>query len=59
MRFALHSFAYDTEIMTPGCGGTHEWLRGSNICTYAGVKHLAWSIPMNTPTYFSAGVFLQ
>jgi hypothetical protein len=23
-----------------------EWLKGNELCTYRGVKHLAWSVPM-------------
>jgi hypothetical protein len=32
---------------------TQEWLRGEALCTYQGKHHLAWSVPMYDPTYFS------
>eukprot|EP01095_Lingulamoeba_sp_RSL-Kostka_P005836 TRINITY_DN1776_c0_g1_i1.p1 TRINITY_DN1776_c0_g1~~TRINITY_DN1776_c0_g1_i1.p1 ORF type:complete len:259 (+),score=59.39 TRINITY_DN1776_c0_g1_i1:100-876(+) len=31
-----------------------EWLRGTQICTYSGEKHLAWSVPLYDQTYFTA-----
>jgi len=32
---------------------TQEWLRGETLCTYKGTHHLAWSVPMYDPTYWS------
>ena len=34
---------------------SHEWLRGEKLCTYSGRFHLAWSVPMYDPTYYSPG----
>lgn len=40
---------------TPAAGSckTTEWLRGETLCTYRGKYHLAWSVPMYDPTYWS------
>jgi len=32
---------------------TTEWLRGEQLCTFNGRYHLAWSVPMYDPTYWS------
>merc|ERR1712167_431412 len=32
---------------------TIEWLRGEKLCTFSGRYHLAWSVPMYDPTYWS------
>merc|ERR1711904_249238 len=32
-----------------------EWLRGTEFCTFSGVHHLSWSVPMYDQTYFSPG----
>merc|ERR1712110_198829 len=32
---------------------TTEWLRGEKLCTFSGRYHLAWSVPMYDPTYWS------
>lgn len=32
---------------------TTEWLRGEQLCTFSGRYHLAWSVPMYDPTYWS------
>jgi len=32
---------------------TQEWLRGEQLCTYKGKYHLAWSVPVYDPTYWS------
>jgi len=37
----------------PGSCRTTEWLRGEQLCTYRGKYHLAWSVPMYDPTYWS------
>jgi len=37
----------------PGSCKTTEWLRGEQLCTYKGRYHLAWSVPMYDPTYWS------
>jgi len=37
----------------PGSCRTQEWLRGEKLCTYRGKYHLAWSVPMYDPTYWS------
>jgi len=29
-----------------------EWLSGGVLCTYQGIKHLAWSVPMIAPSYY-------
>jgi len=36
-----------------GACRTTEWLRGEKLCTYKGKYHLAWSVPMYDPTYWS------
>jgi len=38
---------------SPGSCKTTEWLRGEQLCTYRGKYHLAWSVPMYDPTYWS------
>jgi len=38
---------------------TKEWLSGPQMCTYKGVYHLAWSIPLSEPTYFIANMGLH
>ena len=35
---------------------SYEWLRGDTLCTYSGRYHLAWSVPLNDPTYFTTGI---
>lgn len=37
----------------PGSCRTTEWLRGEKLCTFKGKFHLAWSVPMYDPTYWS------
>jgi len=32
---------------------TQEWLRGEKLCTFSGKFHLAWSVPMAEPTYWT------
>jgi len=32
---------------------TQEWLRGEKLCTFSGKFHLAWSVPMTEPTYWT------
>lgn len=32
---------------------TPEWIRGERLCTYRGVHHLAWSIPLSSPSYYA------
>jgi len=29
-----------------------EWLSGGVLCTYQGTQHLAWSVPMISPSYY-------
>ena len=44
-----------------------EWIRASTLtpggaevsCTFKGLYHLAWSVPMYQPTYFSPSVFIH
>ena len=44
-----------------------EWLRASTVtpgganttCTFSGVHHLAWSVPMYQPTYMTPSVFIH
>eukprot|EP01028_Stygiella_incarcerata_P009021 TRINITY_DN40_c0_g1_i1.p1 TRINITY_DN40_c0_g1~~TRINITY_DN40_c0_g1_i1.p1 ORF type:complete len:243 (-),score=32.60 TRINITY_DN40_c0_g1_i1:54-782(-) len=36
-----------------------DWLRGKRLCTYSGVYHLAWSVPLYEPTYFMPNLFLH
>ena len=32
---------------------TPEWIRGEKLCTFRGKYHLAWSVPLYEPTYYS------
>eukprot|EP00055_Hartaetosiga_balthica_P003549 m.8161 g.8161 ORF g.8161 m.8161 type:complete len:278 (-) comp3035_c0_seq1:70-903(-) len=41
------------------CGLSTEWLRGEKLCTFSGKYHLAWSIPMHDPTYWSPGAAIH
>jgi hypothetical protein len=34
-------------------GKSLEWLRGDKLCTFRGKYHLAWSVPMTDPTYYT------
>jgi hypothetical protein len=36
-----------------------EWLRGEKLCTYRGMYHLAWSIPMADITYLIPGASIH
>merc|ERR1711907_587553 len=44
-----------------------EWIRASSLtpggseasCTFKGLYHLAWSVPMYQPTYFTPSVFIH
>ncbi len=47
MIFARFLFAgsYTSLPISAQCP-TGEWLRGDNLCTYKGLRHLAWSVPM-------------
>lgn len=49
----ISSYDNFTGIAPPenGCE-TAEWLRGSELCTYSGKYHLAWSVPMADATYW-------
>ncbi|KNC55202.1 uncharacterized protein AMSG_12392 [Thecamonas trahens ATCC 50062] len=38
---------------------TSEWLRGEKLCTYSGKYHLAWSVPMSDPTYWTPGAAIH
>lgn len=45
----------DAEYYAHGGGNGHvarEWLSGGVLCTYQGIKHLAWSVPMVSPSYY-------
>jgi len=42
----------EAPVADVGCR-TQEWLRGEKLCTYKGNYHLAWSVPMYDPTYWS------
>lgn len=54
------------EVEGPHCVNT-EWIRASSMtpggadtaCTFRGLHHLAWSVPMYQPTYFSPGTFIH
>lgn len=55
MLFARYFFAeWQLSPPTEACP-SHEWLRGERLCTYSGRHHLAWSVPMYDPTYYSPG----
>jgi hypothetical protein len=41
------------EKANEGSYTTSEWLRGEKLCTYKGNHHLAWSVPMTEPTYWT------
>jgi len=36
-----------------------EWVRGTKLCTFKGLYHLAWSIPLAEPTYYVPGTALH
>jgi len=36
-----------------------EWLDGPALCTYAGVKHLAWSVPLAPVSYYVPSMALH
>ena len=38
---------------------TRDWLEGPQLCTYRGAVHLAWSIPLQQPSYFVPGMGLH
>jgi len=40
-------------------GESTEWLRGDKVCTYKGLHHLAWSVPMADPTYVIPGAAIH
>jgi hypothetical protein len=55
LLFARYFFAdWQMSPPTEACP-SHEWLRGERLCTYSGRFHLAWSVPMYDPTYYSPG----
>lgn len=41
------------------CGLSTEWVRGKDLCTFSGKRHLAWSIPFASPSYFLPAMFLH
>mmetsp|Transcript_115653 Transcript_115653/g.162552 ORF Transcript_115653/g.162552 Transcript_115653/m.162552 type:complete len:260 (-) Transcript_115653:81-860(-) len=49
LRLLLHP--WEQVPITDACPST-EWLRGTEMCTYAGNVHLAWSVPLYDQTYF-------
>ena len=66
MLFLRYVFAeYSTQLVSSdltdylgiapaeGSCRTTEWLRGEQLCTFSGKYHLAWSVPMYDPTYWS------
>ena len=38
---------------------SNDWIRGSDICTRSGNYHLAWSMPMAAPSYFTPNSFIN
>jgi len=36
-----------------------DWLRGSKACTFRGVYHLAWEMPLHAPTYFMPSNYIH
>ncbi|KAJ3360992.1 hypothetical protein HDU91_004176 [Kappamyces sp. JEL0680] len=49
---------YTIHPVTDSCP-TNDWLRGTDVCTYRGNVHLAWSIPMKEPSYFVPSSFIH
>ena len=52
-RYFTYNPAVDMDIKSL------EWLSGDKLCTYKGNHHLAWSIPLRTPTYFVPSTYLH
>mmetsp|Transcript_115654 Transcript_115654/g.162554 ORF Transcript_115654/g.162554 Transcript_115654/m.162554 type:complete len:254 (+) Transcript_115654:2-763(+) len=49
------SFVAATNVPITAECPTTEWIRGTELCTYSGNLHLAWSIPLGDQTYFWPG----
>jgi len=60
-RFLLSSyfpygFSITQDVAFPDgaeTGNSTEWLRGEKLCTFKGKYHLAWSVPMTDPSYYT------
>lgn len=48
-------YAFDAQKWTESV----EWLNGPALCTYKGIKHLAWSIPMTPVSYYTPSMALH
>ncbi len=67
MRYVLAAHAELPSYAPPGPGANREWIRASTdspagpaaSCTSPGVYHLAWSVPLYQPTYFSPSVYIH
>jgi len=51
-RYLFDAKAWDDKVVV-------EWLSGPALCTYHGVKHLAWSIPMVPVSYYMPSMGLH
>ena len=53
LRFLMHG-----QQLSPPSDAcpSYEWLRGNSLCTYSGKYHLAWSVPLSDPTYYTTGI---
>jgi len=55
-RLGVSALFGDSEYLSNGGGSEghlpREWLSGGVLCTYQGTKHLAWSVPMISPSYY-------
>jgi len=45
-------YGYDPKAPWNADGSVVEWLNGPELCTYKGIHHLAWSIPMAPISYY-------
>lgn len=50
---------YFQEANPPTGYESTEWLRGEQLCTFHGNYHLAWSVPMASPTYIIPGAAIH
>jgi hypothetical protein len=62
-RLVLSPSLWDRTLLTETdeayYAASRDWLEGSELCTYRGAVHLAWSIPLARPAYFIAGMGLH
>eukprot|EP00049_Salpingoeca_infusionum_P006935 m.113006 g.113006 ORF g.113006 m.113006 type:complete len:323 (-) comp13498_c0_seq1:502-1470(-) len=59
MLFLRWVFADYAQMTINDANPSTEWLRGEKLCTFSGKYHLAWSVPMYDPTYWSPGAAIH